>query len=464
MGTKDHATHVRYGVLVFLCVLAFLFYIDRTCISKAAGSIATDLGLSNTQMGIVFAAFTVAYGLFEIPTGRWGDRFGSRGVLTRIVLWWSAFTALTGCIWKFSLDSGYRLRLPFLGLEVPLVFDSLMLLVLVRFLFGAGEAGGLPNAARVIARWFPPGARGPAQGWVNTSTVLGATATPVLAAYLIEWIGWRWSFIGFGLLGVPWAVSFYLWFRDDPAQHPAVNEAERQRIRGGVGSPASNAGTDHPPVPWRQVLTSANTWLTGGVMSCTAFVSYVYFFWYPSYLEQGRGLTNIASGWLSSLVLAGGAAGCLLGGYLADWVVRHTGSRRWSRRLIGCGGLSVAALCLVASVQSGSAPLAAGLTGLASFSAYLTLPTWWAVVTDISGKHIGAIFGLLNSLGVPGAVGSQLFFGRFVDWMKAHGHAGREQWDPGFYVCAAVLLLGACSWLWIDGTRSVVEPPEPVRA
>jgi MFS family permease len=145
-------TRVRYGVLAYLCSLSFVLYIDRICMSKAAGAMEQDLGLSDTMMGFVLGAFTVAYGLFEVPTGRWGDRYGSRGVLIRIVLWWSAFTALTGCVWRFSLDSGYRLRVPGLGVEVPVLFDSFLLLVLIRFLFGAGEAGALPNSARVLTR------------------------------------------------------------------------------------------------------------------------------------------------------------------------------------------------------------------------------------------------------------------------------------------------------------------------
>src|SRR5437660_12835396 len=138
-GPHDRPTRVRYGVLAFLCALSFILYVDRICIGQAASQIEEDLSISHTAMGIVFAAFTVAYGLFEIPTGRWGDRFGSRGVLTRIVLWWSLFTALTGCVWKFSLESGYFIRLPWTATPVPVLFDSLLLLLLIRFLFGAGE-------------------------------------------------------------------------------------------------------------------------------------------------------------------------------------------------------------------------------------------------------------------------------------------------------------------------------------
>src|SRR5262245_50073325 len=122
------ATRVRYGVLAFLAGLSFILYIDRICISQAAGAIRAELDISHTAMGFVFGAFTVAYGLFEIPTGRWGDRYGSRGVLVRIVLWWSVFTALTGCVWPFVLDSGLRLPLPGTEAGVAILFNSFMLL------------------------------------------------------------------------------------------------------------------------------------------------------------------------------------------------------------------------------------------------------------------------------------------------------------------------------------------------
>src|SRR5262245_33660728 len=264
-GAAVRPSQARYSVLTFLCGLCFVLLLDRVCIGKEAAHITAELGLTDSQMGIVFGAFTLAYGLFEVPTGRWGDRYGSRGVLTRIVLWWSAFTALTGCVWQFSLDSGYR------AFGVPLLFNGFALLLLVRFLFGAGEAGALPNAARIVARWFPPGKRGPAQGLLNTSALVGGAVAPIAAAYIIDGYGWRWAFFVFGGLGVIWAAAFYSWFRDDPGQHPAVNEAERQLLTD--ENTAGPGGHAHPRVPWGAVLRSANVWLLGGVISCSAFVS-----------------------------------------------------------------------------------------------------------------------------------------------------------------------------------------------
>src|SRR5262249_51370488 len=110
-------TRVRYGVLAFLAAMTFILYLDRACINQAAPIIKKELGISGTQLGLVFGAFTLAYAIFEIPAGWWGDRYGSRRILTRIVICWSFFTALTGAAWGFGA------------------------LLVIRFLFGAGEAG-----------------------------------------------------------------------------------------------------------------------------------------------------------------------------------------------------------------------------------------------------------------------------------------------------------------------------------
>jgi MFS family permease len=347
------------------------------------------------------------------------------------VLWWSLFTALTGAA------------------------NGLVMLLIVRFLFGAGEAGALPNAARVLSRWFPADARGPAQGIVVTAALVGGTIAPVVTEYLIGSLGWRWAFAALGVPGVLWAAGFYWWFRDDPAEHRATNEEERQYIKAGAAQAA--LGEQHPSIPWRRVVASGNVWLLGSVISCSAFTTYLFFSWYPTYLQEARSVTPVESGWLSSLVLAGGAIGSTAGGYLSDWLVSRTGNRRWSRRAIGVGSLGGAAVAMMASIWCDSPWLAAALAAWACLFVHLQQASWWAAVAEISGPHLGALFGLMNSLGVPGAAGSQLFLGRFVDWMGGLGFVGRVRWDSAFYVYGSVLLLGALCWLFIDTTRPVQE-------
>ena len=322
MGSPDgHPTRVRFGVMGYLCSLAYILYIDRICIGQAGTVMKAELGLTNFQWGLVGVAFQIAYAIFEPTTGHWGDRYGSRWVLTRIVLWWSAFTALTGCVWNFSVP-----------LFPGVVVNGFLLLLVIRFLFGAGEAGALPNAARVISQWFPPGRRGPAQALISTSAQIGGATAPWVAAYFIQspYVGWRLSFVIFGSLGVVWAFFFARWFRDDPATHP---RSERRRAALHPRRPAAlplercRPGR-HQAIPWRRVLSNPNIWLLGVINACTSFYSYMLFLWFPTYLKEGRGLDEITSGRVGSLPYLFGATGVLLGGFLGDWLTARTGSRR----------------------------------------------------------------------------------------------------------------------------------------
>src|SRR5262249_19057545 len=145
------------------------------------------------------------------------------------------------------------------------------------------------------------------------------------------------------------------------------------------------------------------------------------------------------------------------GGYFGDWLRLRTGNNGGNRRRIGFYGLCCASAFLVTSVACQPVWLAVLCTSVACFFASAPIPSWWAVVTGLSGKHLGALFGLLNSLGVPGAFASQIFVGRYADWMHNLGYRGRDQWDPMFYLYGGVLLIGAFGWLWVDPKRSVVE-------
>src|SRR5436305_4922214 len=138
-------SRVRLVVLAFACTLSLITYLDRVCIMRVQDDIKSHLGLSPEQMGLVFSAFLLGYAMFEVPGGWMGDRWGSRRVLTRIVLWWSLFTALTGSVWYFHLETHIPVNLLGLSFTITLFFNSFLLLLMVRFLFGCGEAGADPN-------------------------------------------------------------------------------------------------------------------------------------------------------------------------------------------------------------------------------------------------------------------------------------------------------------------------------
>jgi MFS family permease len=449
MSPPCRPSRARFTLLGFLCALTFVLYVDRVCIAQAVKPMQEQFGLSNTQVGLVLMAFTLAYGLFETPAGRWGDRVGSRRVLTRIALWWSAFTALTGCVWAWRMSAAD------LGVCPQMVgFDSVALgfyaLLAIRFLFGAGEAGALPNVARIVTRWYPAAERGRVQGLIQAGALIGGTAAPVAAAYLIRGLGWRGAFVVFGGLGAVWAAAFWRWFRDDPAEHPAVNPGELALIGGG------RRGPTHEPIPWRLVLVNRSIWTLALITICSAFNSYLYFSWFPKYLQDGRGVGPVEAGWLASLVLAGAAAGTLSGGAVDD-VLRRAGATHLRRRIASCAFVAAAGLVGLGVLCESPRAMAA-CASLSCLAALSTLPCWWSCAIEVSGRHVGALFGLMNGLGVFGAMGSQFFFGAFADWRAGQGYGGRAQWDPAFGVYVGVLLLAALCW-----AGYVSRPVEAVR-
>src|ERR1700677_3189805 len=178
------ASRTRYSIVALAIGLAILSYVQRVAISQAAGPIAHDLHLDKQQMGLVFGAFGLSYALFELPMGLLGDRLGARRGLTRIVLAWSAFTALTGVAWSATS------------------------LYIVRFLFGAGEAGCFPNLTRMLSVWLPRRERMTAQSLMWACTRWGGAATPPLVLIVVRLCGWRWAFVCFALLGVVWCAVF----------------------------------------------------------------------------------------------------------------------------------------------------------------------------------------------------------------------------------------------------------------
>jgi MFS family permease len=250
------STRARHWVIVFAVTLAIITYIDRVCISQAAGDIQRDLGFTKEQMSWVFSAFTLAYALFEIPAGWLGDRRGPRRVLMRVVVLWSFFTAATG--WAWNLAS----------------------MIVCRFLFGAGEAGCFPNLTKIFTIWLPWNERVRAQGIMWLSARWGGAFTPLLVFWVMTFLTWRQAFVLFGGLGIIWAVIFYLWFRDNPRDHASVNVGELALLD---GAEVNAAG--HGDVPWGAFLRSRSVWLLWLQYFCMSYRWYFYITWLPTYLK-----------------------------------------------------------------------------------------------------------------------------------------------------------------------------------
>jgi len=416
--SRAGATRVRYAVLAFMCSLSVITYLDRVCISGSAPYIISDLGLTPVEMGLAFTAFGIAYAAFEVPSGWLGDMIGPRKVMTRIVVWWSVFTTLTG------------------------LARNLSSLVAVRFLFGAGEAGAFPNTTKVISRWMPTVERGFAQGVVWMCARMGGAFAPGLVVFMISRMGWRPTFWVFGALGLVWAVLFWSWFRDTPSEKPGVNEMELHIIqRGQTLRPARRQ------VPWARLLLSGNLWAICWMYFGMAYGWYFYITWLPTYLKA-RGATMLQAGVYGGMPLFLGAIGCGLGGVLTDYVVRKTGNVR-NRRYIGFVGFFLGSLSMLASVLFES-PLHSVLAlSLASFFGDLTMGSCWAVCLDVGHELAGTVSGCMNTWGNVGGALSPFMAG----WLVQHFN----NWNLPIVISGGIFLAGALLWLVIDPTKSVLE-------
>ncbi|MES1204409.1 MAG: MFS transporter [Pseudomonadota bacterium] len=416
------ATRARYWVIVFAVTLAVIQYIDRVAISKAMPSIQKELHFSNTQAGYIFSAFTLAYAIFEIPGGWLGDRFGPKKILMRVVLWWSFFTAATS--WM----------------------TSVMGMVVVRFLFGAGEAGCFPNIAKAFSTWLPREERVRAQGVLWLAARWGGALTPLLVVGILNVVSsWRTAFELFGILGAIWAVLFWRWFRDNPHQHPSVNDAEK-KLLGGV---AENLGSSHAHVPWRVFFTSRSAWLLWLQYACLSYVWYFYVTWYPKFLDSthGKTLSPITLAVLAGLPLFGGGFGSLIAGFCAAPLARRLGGMGRARKVLAASGFVAASGFLLASTFTTNPFTLAVLIALAGMFNDFVLPTAWSACMDVGGRFAGTFSGSMNMMGNLGGFVAPIVVGYILDLTGT--------WTLTFYISSAVYLLGALCWLLLDPVKTL---------
>jgi MFS transporter, ACS family, glucarate transporter len=394
---------------LFLAALGIILYLDRVCIGIALPRIQHELHLLPEQLGWVSLAFSLGYAALEIPGGRWGDRFGPRRVLTGIVVAWSLFTAATGLV------------------------RGLWALLLVRLLFGAAEAGALPSAAVVIARWLPAQTRARAFGLFLAAGQLGAALAPILVVPIQQRHGWRAGFFVFGAIGVVWAAAWHLWFRDTPS--------ERRNDAVEVAAPKPRVTL----TAVRAFLRAPTLWALSASFFCGIYAVFFAIFWAPTFLVRARGYSEAELRW-SAVMWITGVVCSYFGGALSDaWVARF--GRMRGRRASGALGLVVVAVGYgLAVVTQGKASTLAAIT-LAGAGFSLAQATSFAVCVDIGREESGTAAGVMNTAGQLGGSLSAVVFGYLV---KATG-----SYEIPLVVMSGVAAVGALCWLGVDASKPI---------
>ena len=403
-------------------MLGMITYLDRACIATLAPIITAEFSLSKVQMGYVFSAFAVAYAAFELPTAWLADRRGTRVVLTRIVVWWSAFTIATGAA------MGY------------------ISLLVTRFLFGAGEAGAWPCVARTFSRWIPRLERGRTQGIFFTGAFFAGGMTPLLVTALLPFLSWRAIFVCFGFVGFLWASVWYAWFRDDPEQHSAVNPAELAHIIATRGGPGSHPGGW---AFWKSLLMNRNILAICVMYFPNSFVFYFCITWLPTYLKEQHGFAAQSLSFFTGLPLMLSMLSVVLGGFITDRVTKRFGMRAGRCGVAGAGYL-MAGIALLVTPLVHHPVLAASLIAMATAATMSALPAAWGTCIDLGQENSAVVGATMNTAGQIGSLLCPLIVAYSLKWYGS--------WNISIYLMGILFLIGAAAWGVIRPDQRIFQP------
>jgi MFS transporter, ACS family, D-galactonate transporter len=415
---------VRYQVVALLTLAAAISYLPRIAVGVAESSIRDDLQLSLRESGWFMGAFFWSYALLQVPGGVLAQRRGTRFTLTLLAVCWSlAALGIASAQW-------------------------LWMLLAAQLVMGAAQAGLFPAACYSISHWVPLARRSISCAFLSTGMQVGAISASLLTGALILLMGWRWVFVCYAVPGVVWAVLFLLRFRDDPNDDPSVNQSER-RLIGHVSTPPSTPNGPPRSTPWRAIFRSRSVWFLCGQQMCRA-AGYMFFAsWFPTFLQESRGVSVKDSGYLQALVFSGALIGGLCGGLLIDWLWRTTGSLRLSRSGVGTTFLLCCSGLLLAAWFVDHTFVAVGLLAAGVMSSSLCGPCAYSAAIDIGGSHVPQVFGLMNMAGNLATAVCPI--------LVAELFKRTDNWGIVLVVFAAIYAVGAICWALVDAGRRIPD-------
>jgi ACS family D-galactonate transporter-like MFS transporter len=383
-------TRVRWAI-VWMCFLGTsINYLDRANVSIAMPKIVEEFHISHTLEGLALGAFFWTYALFQLPAGHLIDRFGARIMYTFAVVWWSVFTALTAVANSFGSLFGYRLGL------------------------GVGESAAYPANAKVVSVWFPRRERALATSIYDSGARFGSAAALPLVAFLVTALGWRWSFVITGAIGILWAIGWALWYRD-PRKHrgPSAEEVDYIEKGGARGADADEAAG---AMRWRDLFRYRTVWGMMLGFFCLNFVIYFFITWFPTYLHDSRGFTLLKTGFYGVIPAIVAIFGGWLGGWVSDRLYRRTGNLNMARKTCLVGGMLFSSVIAV-SVVVPSAAIALALLSVSYASLTFAAASVWSLPADVSptAGEVASIGGIQNFASNLAGVGSPLFVGALYD-------------------------------------------------
>ena len=454
-------TSVRILVAGLLTLMACLLYLDRYAVGIASKSMKVDLNMTETQMSWFLSAFFWSYALCQVPAGWLSDRFGPRIMLTVYILAWSLFTGLLGVTTQVSM------------------------VLLLRFLCGAAQAGAYPVCSGMVRKWFPLSQRGSASSVVAMGGRSGAVLAPILTAALITAFavpsasgalvgGWQQALIVYGFAGIIVAFVFAWICRDSPVLHPWCNEAEQNFITSSTAAsltptiesaavPAESVQStvaENDRFPLVAVVTSLSLWAN----SLTQFLTNIGWLfvvtWLPRYLGDVHSVPLNEQAVMTAVPTLAGIIGMLSGGWWTDFAAHRFGLK-WGRRLpmmatrftaaAGYGICLFLGMTYMPDAESRWLPwMMIGGLSVATFSCDLGVPAMWAYSNDVGGKYTASVMGWANMHGNFGAAVAPPLYNAILGETPT-----LSQWNSLFAFCMCVFALAGVAASVIDATKPI---------
>jgi ACS family glucarate transporter-like MFS transporter len=430
---------IRYLLVLWLGVLSAVAFLDRTNISIAGIEICKEFAISKIQLGWIASAFLIGYAGFQIPAGLLARRLGPRRTLAFLGAWWGFFLALIALIPRG-------------------IGNALLILIVLRFALGVGEASMYPAASQFVERWFPVKERGRANSIIFAGVGLGSVVSFPLVTAIILHHGWRTSFGFSACVGASAGLVWYLAARNTPEQHPSVGNAERalimsERCVSVAGNEDDAAHYGKHAIPWAKIFRSRPIIALTISYFTFVYVAWMFFAWIYIYMAQARGLNLKTSAIYSMFPFIAMTVGCLLGGVVSDWIAARFGLRM-GRCLLPGIALALTAVLLLLGSSAHDARIAALVLAAAVGALYLSQSNYWAVAADVAGEYTGIVSGLMNMGGqIGGACAASL-----TPWI-----ATRYGWNTAFVAAASLVVIGALAWILIDPNQ-LLMPTESAGA
>jgi sugar phosphate permease len=402
---------MRYVVLMFLCSIAVIAYVQRTSLSAVKKLVCDDVGISTEEFGLLGSTWLVGYAIMQVPSGWLADRWGGRNVLVLLAIIWSLLTGAVGWCTNFAA------------------------LLVLWFMMGMALAGIFPCAAKSIGAWFPDTEKALASGLLGSATMLGNAAASLLTVWLVFELDltWQQSYLLYGIVGVGWALAYLAAIPERMGPHRAAEPMTAD--------------------DWRRMVKSVPMWLICGQQFFRAGAMIFFINWFPIFLNESRGIELRDAGVRAFYVGIAAMTGGILGGFFSDWLLRRTGLRRLSRQGIAVFGMSAAAVLVLITHWIADNDRAVAILGLAGFVASFGGVSGYTVTIEFGGRRIGVVFSLMNMAGNVG--------GAIVNFAVASLTQRTDNWGFGLLLIVSVFAIDAVCWALLN-PKGPLFPEQPL--